>query len=378
MIDFNDKVVTIVGRLATLSRERAFEAVAAAGGDVRRGQPRHGGLLVIGRLAFRQLDRGGLRRRISAADDAGARCLSESMFLEAIGLLGPESTAAAGVVDLEKLPEKTGLDVDTLRLLILFDVIRPKDNQCSFRDLVAAREVARLLAEGIGLGDVIEGAHRITDNRPQRRAGPFDQDQPLARLRLVSDQYGQIVHQIGSSLADLNGQMRLPLPDADNPAVDELFEAAEEAEWLGELPVAAKLYQRCMRLDRKDPIAPFNLANVLREQDDIDGAVFHLRLALGLDPHFADAWYNLALIMDGKGEKRAAMEGFERAIAADPNYADPVYNLAQLHFDDEDFEEAGRLWTRYIALDPDSEWSRRARHGVALCRRQAPRGLPLT
>jgi tetratricopeptide (TPR) repeat protein len=130
-----------------------------------------------------------------------------------------------------------------------------------------------------------------------------------------------------------------------------------------------------MRLDRKDPIAPFNLANVLRESDDIDGAVFHLRLALGLDPHFADAWYNLALIMDGKGERRAAMQGFERAIDADPSYADPIYNLAQLYFDDENFEGAARLWARYIALDPDSEWSRRARYGIALCRRQQQQHL---
>ncbi|MGI9416711.1 MAG: tetratricopeptide repeat protein [Geminicoccaceae bacterium] len=372
MIEFAGKVVTIVGRLAAAPGERAIDAVIAAGGTVRRGQPRQGGILVVGRLAFRQLDRGGLRRRIQAADEAGAYCISEAMFLDALGLM-ETGTPAAGVVDLERLPAKTGLDVDTLRLLILFDVIQPNDNQCSFRDLVAAREVARLLGDGISLGDVIEGANRIAGNRPQRRAGPFQQDQPLACLRLVSDQYGRIVHQIGSALADLDGQLRLPLPDADNPSIDELFEAAEEAEWLGELPVAARLYQRCIRLDRKDPIAPFNLANVLREEADIDGAVFHLRVALSLDPHFADAWYNLALIMDGRGEKRAAMEGFERAIDADPDYADPIYNLAQLYFDDENYEGAERLWTRYLDLDPDSEWGRRARYGAALCRRQQER-----
>lgn len=368
MIDFSEKIVTIVGRLATVPNERAVLAVEAAGAVVRRGQPRHGGILVIGRLAYRQLERGGLRRRIRAADEAGARTIGETMFLEALGLVEP-APATRGVVDLEHLPDKTGLDVETLRLLILFDIIQPEGDRCSFRDLVAAREVTRLLREGIDLGDVIEGAIRIAGNRPQRRAGPFRQDQPLARLRLVSDQYGRIVHQVGSTVADLDGQLRLPLPDADNPAIDELFEAAEEAEWLGELPVATKLYQRCMRLDRRDPIAPFNLANVLRESDDLDGAVFHLRIALGLDPHFADAWYNLALIMDGRGEKPAAMEGFERAIEADPDYADPVYNLAQLHFDDENYEEAERLWTRYLALDPDSEWSRRARYGISLCRR---------
>lgn len=52
MIDFNDKIVTIVGRLAAVPGERVVEAVTIAGGVVRRGQPRHGGILVIGRLAF--------------------------------------------------------------------------------------------------------------------------------------------------------------------------------------------------------------------------------------------------------------------------------------------------------------------------------------
>ena len=148
MIDFSEKVVTIVGRLASVSSKRAVDGVVAAGGTVRRGQPRHGGILVIGRLAFRQLDRGSLRRRIGAADDAGARAISEAMFLEALGLVEPEPDVA-GVVDIEHLPDKTGLDIGTLRLLILFDIIRPQNNQCSFRDLVAAREVTRLLSEGV-------------------------------------------------------------------------------------------------------------------------------------------------------------------------------------------------------------------------------------
>lgn len=369
MIEFSDRVVTIVGRLAAVANQHAVATVAALGGHVRRGQPRPGGLMVIGRLAFRQLDRGGLRRRIQIADAVGALCVSESMFLSSIGLIEP-GFESAGVVDLEHLPSKTGLNDETVRLLVLFDVITPRRNQCSFRDLVAAREVARLLDEGISLGDVVEGANRLAVNRSQRDASPFHQDQPLARLRLVSDQYGQIVHQIGSTLADLDGQLRLPLPDADNPAIDELFEAAEEAEWLSELTVATKLYQRCMGLDRKDPIAPFNLANVLRESGDVEGAIFHFRIALGLDPHFADAWYNLALIMDSMGEKPAAMEGFERAIDADPNYADPIYNLAQLHFDDENYQEAKQLWARYLTLDSESEWGSRARYGITLCHRQ--------
>ena len=369
MIDFSNKAVVIVGRLSAVSVSDAEAALVARGGVLRRGHLRHTGILVIGANAFRQLASGSLRRKLKAADEGGAICLSEAMFLEALGLIEPHPKAT-GVVGLEDLPAKTSLDLETLRLLILFGIIQPHRNQCSFRDLVAAREVARLLREGVSLGHIIEEVKRATVRSRGAPVGTQPVDQPLARLKLVSDQYGKIVNQIGRIVADLDGQMRLPLPDADNPTIDELFEAAEEAEWLGELSVATTLYQRCIRLDRDDPIAPFNLANVLREQGDVEGAIFHLRIALGLDPHFPDAWYNLALLMDGKGEKAAAMEGFERAIDADLNYADPVYNLAQLYFDDGDYDQAGRLWSRYLKLDPDSEWSRRARYGLALCRRQ--------
>ncbi len=369
MIDFSNRAVTIVGRLTAASASDAEAALAKRNGFFRRGQPRRAGILVISPLAFRQLDSGGLRRKLKNADEGGAVCLSEMMFLEALGLIETRP-GTEGVVSLEDLPGKTRLDLETLRLLILFDVIQVHGDQCSFRDLVAAREVARLLGEGVSLGQIIEGVKRAAIRPRSNPVGPSGVDQPLARLKLVSDEYGQIVNQVGSIVADLDGQMRLPLPDADNPTMDELFEAAEEAEWLGESSVAMTLYQRCLRLDRQDPIAPFNLANVLRERGDIEGAVFHLRLALGLDPHFPDAWYNLALLMDGRGEKAAAKEGFERAIEADTNYADPVYNLAQLHFDDGDYDRAGHLWARYLVLDPDSEWSRRARYGLALCHRQ--------
>ena len=45
-----------------------------------------------------------------------------------------------------------------------------------------------------------------------------------------------------------------------------------------------------------------------------------------------------------------------------------MYNLAKLQFELGRFAEASRMWQRYLALDPDSEWSRRARSGLRLCR----------
>jgi hypothetical protein len=51
-----------------------------------------------------------------------------------------------------------------------------------------------------------------------------------------------------------------------------------------------------------------------------------------------------------------------------------VYNLAKLQFELGCFAEASRLWQRYLALDPDSEWSRRARSGLRLCQQHGRPG----
>ena len=138
------------------------------------------------------------------------------------------------------------------------------------------------------------------------RAGQGGGDHPLARLKLVCDERGRLARRIGDAFAELDGQIRLSLPRADNPSVDEVFDAAEEAEQTGDLATAATLYRRCVSIDPHDPIAPFNLANVLREQGQPGAAKLFLQLALAIDPEFADAWYNLALLKEAAGDKQAA------------------------------------------------------------------------
>jgi tetratricopeptide (TPR) repeat protein len=229
---------------------------------------------------------------------------------------------------------------------------------------VSAREVARLLDEGLGLAEILATTQQLA------RQGAW-RDHPLTRLKLVDDGSGHLARWIDGALGELDGQLRLPLPAADNPSIDELFEAAEEAEQAGDLATAETLYRRCIGLDKRDPIALFNLANVLCAQDRKEAARPCLQRAAAIDPSFAEAWYNLALVLEQEGDKGGARTGFERAIEADPSYADPLYNLGHLEFEAEAYERARELWQRYLALDPDSDWSRTARKGLALCQHQA-------
>jgi tetratricopeptide (TPR) repeat protein len=360
MVELAGRIVGIVGRFDAVPSRLVAAEVARRGGLVRRGLSRRTSLIVIGHGALRQLPDGRLRDKLERAKSARAPCLSENAFLRDLGFLPPLATHG-GAMSLEDLPAQAGLATDLVELLILFDVLQPVDDRCSFRDLVAAREVARLLREGLRLPEILEGSGRLA-----HRDGA---DQPLTRLKLVCDG-GRLARRIGDSIAELDGQLRLSLADHANPTADELFEAAEEAEQAGDFAAAEIFYRRYVDIDRTDPIALFNLANVLRELGSRGEARLVLQQALEIDPGFAEAWYNLAGLLHAAGQRRAACQSLERAIAADPDYADPLYNLAQLRFEAGDLDDAAELWRRYLRLDPGSEWSRRARHSLALCQRR--------
>jgi tetratricopeptide (TPR) repeat protein len=364
MTEFAGKIVSLIGRFAQVPNALVAREVERRGGIVRRGLPHRTALVAVGRRSLKQLADGRLEAKLARAERIGAECVSENALLRMLDLL-PPLAAGAGAIRLEELPARTGLEPRVVRLLVLFDIVQPCGAECSFRDLIGAREAARLLGEGLALADIVRGTERLG------RAGEDGDAHPLARLKLACDDSGRLARRIGDAFAELDGQLRLALPYADNPSVDELFDAAEEAEQAGDLATAAMLYRRCVSMDQRDPIAPFNLANVLREQGQRAAAKLFLELALAIDPEFADAWYNLALLEEAAGDKERARQCLERAIAADPDYADPLYNLGKLHFELGSFAEARRLWQRYLALDPDSEWSRRARSGLHLCQQHS-------
>ena len=77
-----------------------------------------------------------------------------------------------------------------------------------------------------------------------------------------------------------------------------------------------------------------------------------------------EAWSNYAHLLRSEGKTGAARRHLARAIEIAPDYADAIYNLAALEYDAGDLGEARRLWTRYLELDQDSDWARRAARGI--------------
>lgn len=359
-VDLAGKSVVIAGRLKSLARRRAAALVKERGGTLAREVSRRTGCLVVGHDAAGLVASGRLQARIEAADRVDVPCLSELGFLRVLVRPGRDGDAPAtsptGTFSAEDIARTSGLPADVLRILALLDIVELDGGRGGFQALSAARQAARLLNSGSSLAELITALRALR----QRNA--------LARHHFDFDEERRLVLRLGDRVAEAGGQLRLELPDAGNPAADELIAAAEEAESARDWACAEALYRRSLKLDGSDPTAPFNLANVLREQGRLREAMLYCRMALARDPGFAEAWYNLADLAEATGDADLARQSLERALQRDPAFADAVFNLARLHYAAGAYGDAAAQWRRYLELDPESAWARKARHGIALCR----------
>jgi tetratricopeptide (TPR) repeat protein len=354
-MDLSGAHVAVIGRLSAAPRARIADAMRGHGAVLTHGLAKAHGL-VVGHHAHRHLPP--VLAALATADRQGLWCLSERRLLRALGL-APPLPSLPRALSLEDLGRHSGLDREAVRLLALFDVIDEQDGAFEFRDLVALRQVKRLLDGGSTIGDIIAASAAA---RPDAADGKW-----LARARLLPLRDGALGRSIGDYLAEIDGQMRLPLDDGGNPSLDQLFAAAAAAEDEERWGEAEATYRRLLALAPRDGVAHFNLANVLAAQSRRAEAEASLRRAVALEPGLAEAWYNLAHLLESRGDVIAARRCLERALDVDRNFADAVYNLARLRLKAGEPAAAAPLFERYLGLDPSSAWAARARQWLRLC-----------
>ena len=347
--------IAIVGRFASAPRWRLAGELARRGAALTR-QPAEARGIVVGYGA--QTRFAALIATLADAERRGAWSASERQFLRALGLAGPPPAGPRSLSG-EDLAGVAGLHGDEIRLLALFDVIDAHDDGFSFRDLVAARQVRRLLDGGTALAEIIAAVVAV-----QRR----HHDDLLSRMRLTRLADGELARAIGDYLADLDGQLRLPLGDAGNPSLDLLFDDASVAEEEQRWGDAEAIYRRIIGIAPDDEVGHFNFANLLSAHGRDIEAELSLRRAVAAAPGFAEAWYNLAHLLESKGDVTAARRCLERAVDADGRFADALYNLARLCLVAGEPAQAAPLYERYLALDPNSRWAARAQQALRLCR----------
>ena len=353
----------LVGRIQGLTRRRLDMLVRLREGKLATRPGRNVTLIAFGHSAGdRALDDG--RVALPTGLPAAAPLVSENVLRRALGLLEPpaEVDRSMGRGEIERL---SGLSPNLVSCLVLFDVLEPVDERFAYRDLVAAREAARLLKRGVAIGDVLEAATAL-----RRRGTNF------AEARLTEGPSGELLRDVAGQLAEFSGQLTMRLdfgrPDmgqAQKPrSIDDLLAEAEDAEAAGDHATAESLYTTAMRADTADPVLPFNLGNVFQAEGRAAEAKVAWQIAVARDPAFAEAWYNLALAAEDEQQSDLAIAEYRRAVKAQPDYADAHFNLALLLTRLDRCDEALAAWQRFLELEPSSSQAGIAQKAIALCR----------
>ena len=352
----------LVGRIQGLTRRRLDTLVRLREGKLATRPGRTVSLIAFGHSAVdRALDDG--RVALPPGLPAGAALISENVLRRSLGLLPPpeEVDRSMGRGEIERL---AGLSPNLVSCLVLFDVLEPVGPESSkwrfaWRDLVAAREAARLLKRGVAISDVLRASIAL-----RRRGGT------LAEARLAEGPTGELLREVGGQLAELSGQLTMfGRQDQQKPrSIDDLLAEAEEAEAAGDHATAESLYTTAMRADAADPVLPFNLGNVFQAQGRGAEAKVAWQIAVARDPAFAEAWYNLALAAEDEQQSDLAVAAYRRAVKAQPDYGDAHFNLALLLTRLDRCDEALAAWQRFLELEPSSQQAGIAQKAIALCR----------
>ena len=349
----------LVGRLSGLTRRRLDTLVRVREGRLATRPGNRVTLIAFGHSATAHaLDDG--RVALPAGLSATAPLISENVLRRALGLLEPPEAVerTMGRAEIERL---SGLSPNLVSCLVLFDVLEPVDDRFGYRDLVAAREAARLLKRGVAIGDVLEAATAL------RRRGAH-----LAEARLTEGPTGELLREVAGQLAELSGQLTMSLgmgPLEKKPrSLDDLLAEAEQAEDEGDHATAESLYTTAMRADTADPVLPFNLGNVFQAQGRPTEAKVAWQIAVARDPAFAEAWYNLALAAEDEKQADLAVAQYRRAAQAQPEWADAHFNLALLLTTLDRCGEALAAWERFLELEPSGRQAAMAQKAIALCR----------
>jgi tetratricopeptide (TPR) repeat protein len=356
------QILYLFGRFHGLTRRRLDQLIRTRGGRLAlKPGPRVTGIAFGHSSVANVLPDGQIRMPAGLPSDA--ELLSEQELRRRLGLLRPPEAMERnlGVAELERL---AGLTPRLVSCLALFDVLQPVDGRYGYRDLVAAREVGRLIGRGIELRRVLEAAVAL-----RGRGGD------LSQARLAEGPAGTLLHDCAGQLAEFDGQLTIGL-GPDPRTVDELVAEAETAAEENDLAAAENLYATALRADTTDPVLPFNLGNVFAAQGRAAEAKIAWQIAVARDPAFADAWYNLAMAAEDESHMDLAIAEYRRAVQASPDYADAHFNLALLLTKLNRYDEALAVWEAVLGLETNSKQAAIARRAAALCRMELQRSSP--
>ncbi|MEM9199433.1 MAG: tetratricopeptide repeat protein [Pseudomonadota bacterium] len=333
----------LYGRFMRGARAQIVDQIHQAGGRVVNDLTRSTDCLIVGAGAINFIANGHLAQRLALARARHVRVVPEARIASVLG--DPLPAPTLPVKNVGYLPEPV------LDLLNAFGLIHLAEAKIRFADAAVLKSAIGLLAE-------------TTDLRALTITLLRHQDAPAGPHKLVTSDAGEPLLMWDDGVTTMDGQGLLDLET--QPPLADVFEAAMMAEAEGDLTTADRLYATCARADKRDPIAPFNRANVLVQLGDLPQAAICCRQAIDRDSAMAEAHYNLAGILERQDDLHGARRHLDQALAIEPSYADALFNLAQLHLRGDHPARAKPLFETFLATSPSPYWAQKARAGIAI------------
>jgi len=134
--------------------------------------------------------------------------------------------------------------------------------------------------------------------------------------------------------------------------IQSAFDLAMQKHQAGNLAEAESLYRQIVAHQPGRADAYCNLAGVLRDRRDLDGAAAALQKALALRPNFPEAHNNLGNLLHEQGRTREAAAAYRQAAALRPDYAEAHYNLGNMLLELGELDESIAEYQRAITFRP--------------------------
>ncbi|MHC4992496.1 MAG: tetratricopeptide repeat protein [Planctomycetota bacterium] len=379
--------VAFTGKLASMSRRNAASMLRERGGVVTSTVSRRTSILVVGMDGWPLLANGAVSAKLRRAerlraDGSPIRIVSEREFLEMLGV-EPRERVLRKSFPARRISALLGVEPATLRRWELLGLVRSDDGQYDFQDIVSLRTIAELVANGVGPETIGRNVRALASVLPGT-------ERPLAQLKIVVEDQGRLLAEIGETLVDPVGQLLLNFdasgsadperpghleraddtlrfagagldPDTPTDSAEGWFAHGQSLEEQERYEEAREAYGRALAIDPGMAEAHFNLGNVLRALGRLEAAEERYRMAVAEDCMLVEAWYNLADVQEETGRVADAVTSLQRALRSCPSFADAHYNLAMCCEQLGRRDEAHRHWSMYIDLDPTSEWADEAR-----------------
>lgn len=243
-----------------------------------------------------------------------------------------------------------------------------------YGELVVARRLARLLADGFALREIDA---RLAPLHPQGAAAAVrDGERIVVDGRRLNVRRGDDLlggggqRQFGfyaEGVLDASPAAPRPhvvdrpaAPALPDPSAADLLAMAAELEAIGELEAATEALRALLQSGGPSAPVSFMLAELLYRAGDLTAARERYYVAIELEPDHLEARTSLACVLAELGDAELAEAALEGVLRQQPDYADAHWHLAGVLGTTGRDDDAVRHLRAFVSLAPDSPWVRTA------------------